>query len=214
MFLFGRPRVFFDGDDKGGGGGANPGGDDKPADKGATDKKEFTQEQLDKMFGDTRKQGRDALAREIMEKTGFKSIEEAYAAIDAYKKEQADKLSEADRLKKEKEDAEKETEKTKDELRTVRFERDFDRTVSRLDLEFKTDKARGIALKLLDIETAGKDEKTMEEAVKGLLKTDFYLFTDEEPVETDATKRGKVDKKALSKQLIENKRKSGKYSTV
>jgi hypothetical protein len=218
---FGRPLVFFDGDDKGGG-GADP---DQNKDKSAGDgksteksdaqlKKEFTQEQLDKLFGDTRKQGREALAKEILEKTSFKSIDEVYAALDAYRKAEDDKLGEVDKAKKIAEEAKARNDKLEGELRVMRFERDFDKTVLKLQLEFQNDKARDVAFKLLDIETAGKGEKEMEEAVKDLLKEDAYLFADTEPEEIDATRRGKTNQKTLKKEIVQEKQKTGRYSVL
>lgn len=216
MYLFGKPLPFFDGDDKGGGGADSNPDEGKPTGGGkggATDKKEYTQEQLDKMFGDTRKQGRETLIKEILEKTGYKSVDEVYAAMDAHKKEQNEKLSEADRLKKEKSDLEAKNQNIEKDLRETRFERDFDRTVLKLELEFQNEKARDVAFKLLDIEKDGKDEKAIEEAIKGLVQDHAYLFADTEAEEIDATKRGKPNLKSLKKELVESKRRSGKYST-
>ena len=214
--LSGRPAVFFNSDDEGGSGANQNQNDDKSAGdgKGAELKKEFTQDQLDKMFGDTRKQGREALAKEILEKTGFKSIEDAYAAIDAYKKSEDDKLGEVDKAKKAADAAEAERDKLAKEIREVRFERDFDRTILKLELEFQNEKARDVAFKLLDIETAGKGIKEMEDAVKDLLKEHAYLFSEADAENIDATSRGKTDKKALKKEVIQEKQRSGRYSVI
>lgn len=219
--LFGMPTVFFDGDDKGGGGADQNQNDDKSAGDGkGADKsdaqleKKFTQEQLDKMFGDTRKQGREALSKEILEKTGFKSVEEVYAAITAHKQAETDKLSEVDKAKKIAEDAKVESDKLAKELRETRFERDFDRTILKLSLEFQNEKARDVAFKMLDIETAGKGIKEMEEAVNDFVKEHAYLFSETEAEEIDATSKGKPDKKSLKKELVQEKQRSGRYQVV
>ena len=219
--LFGIPAVFFDGDDKGGGGGDpdqsndKSAGDGKGADKSdAPLEKKFTQEQLDKMFGDTRKQGREALAKEILEKTGFKSTDEMFAAVAAYRKAEEEKLSEVEKAKKIADDAKAESDRLTNELRVMRFEGDSDKTVIKLDLEFQNEKARDVAFKLLDIESAGKGAKEMEDAVNGLLKEHAYLFSEAAAEDIDATSKGKTDKKALKKEIVTSKRTSGRYSVI
>jgi hypothetical protein len=183
--------------------------------EGQTEKKEFTQDELDKLFGDTRKQGRESLQKEILEKAGFKTVDELLAAVAAHNKSEEEKLSELDKAKKASEKAEAEKNKLEDEVRTMRLERNFEKKVKELELEFANPKAGETAFKLLDIETAGKDEKGMEEAVKALLTDHSYLFSDAEPEPiNDATRKGKRDPKTLKKEIVESKRQSGSYSSI
>ena len=109
---FASPAIFFDADDKGGG-ASDPKTDDQSsagdgkgsAAGGQADKKEFTQDELNKLFGDTRKQGRESLQKELLEKAGFNSLEDLLAATAAHKKSEEEKLSEIEKAKKVADDA-------------------------------------------------------------------------------------------------------------
>jgi (p)ppGpp synthase/HD superfamily hydrolase len=190
------------------------GGKGKEA-EGQAEKKEFTQAELDKLFADTRKQGRESLQREILEKAGFKTVDEMLAAVNAHKKSEEEKLSELEKAKKASEKAEADKKKLEEEVRTMRLERNFEKMVKTLELEFANPKAGETAFKLLNIETAGKDDEGMEEAVKALAKDHSYLFSDAEPEQiNDATRKGKGDQKNLKKETIESKRQSGRYTSI
>lgn len=214
-----RPRLFYQSN---GGGGSSVDqedtnestGDDEKKDKGQAETKTFTQEQVNKMMADARKQGRISSLSDVLEKAGVKSTDELLTALAAHKKSEEDKLSDVEKAKKIADDAITEAEKLKNELRAVRFERDFDKEVLKQDLEFKNEKARDVAFKLLDVETAGKGAKEMEEAIKTLVADHSYLFSDAEAEEIDATKKGKPNRSALKKELVDSKRKSGRYSNI
>lgn len=214
------PRLFYQAN---GGGGSSESqddkndastGDDEKKDKGQAETKTFTQEQVNKMMAETRKQARASSIGDVLEKAGVKSTDELLTALAAYKKSEEDKLSDVEKAKKLAEDAKTEADKLKNELQAVRFERGFDKEILKQDLEFKNEKARDVAFKLLDVETASKGPKDMEEAVKALVADHSYLFSEPEADEIDATQKGKQSKNALKKDLIESKRRSGRYASI
>lgn len=210
-----RPLAFFDKDD---GAGDNPSSQDEEQPTGGDVKEKkavaFTQDQLDKMVVDAKKQARQSELNKVLEKTGFKSEAELLEAVAAHKKSEEDKLSAEQKAQKALDDEKSKNFQIAKELNDLRFERNFDKAVNKLALEFKNEKARDTAFKLLDAETAGKGEKEMEEAINALVKEHSYLFNEPEDVEIDATKRGKPNKNSLKKEIVESKRRSGQYSSL
>lgn len=214
MYLFSkRPPLLFDKDD-GSGDDPDESQDKKDKPTGGDDKgqggKTFTQEQVDRLMADTRKEAR----KTVLKKAGYESEEDLLKAVDAYKKAETEKLSAAEKAEKERDDARAEADTLRKELQGLRFQRDFDKTVAMLSLEFQNEKARDVALKLLDEETASKGEKDMEEAVKSLTEEHSYLFIAIEEVDIDAQRSGKTNKKIVKKEVISEKKRNRAYHLV
>jgi len=80
------------------------------ADKAAEVK--FSQADLDRIAGDSRAAGRSAAEKELLEKLGVTDLDAASAAIKAAKEADDAKLSEVERLTKERDEAKQEAERT------------------------------------------------------------------------------------------------------
>jgi len=206
------------------GGGGDPSGnqdDDEPTGGEPNPKdKTFTQEQVNKMVADARKQGRDSQLSQLLEKAKFQSADEMLTALDTFRQAEEEKLSKEEKAQKALADADTKNKALEDEIRTTRFERLFDKGIRGLGLEFQNEKAHDMAVGLLKKEMDGKDAKAMEdemeEALKGLTTDYDYLFKapDEDDVDIDATRKGKGNTKIRQKELVESKRRSGKYAGI
>lgn len=173
--------------------------------------KTFTQAEVDRMMADTRKDARKA----VLKKAGYESEEDLIKATQAHKQAEAEKLSAAEKAEHERDDALAKADLAQKELQALRFERNFDKTVLKLTLEFQNQKARDVAFKLLDMEEAGKGEKEMEEAVKRLAEEHSYLFVEEKEVDIDAVRSTKgATKGAVRNETINEKKRSLAYHSI
>lgn len=207
-----RPFAFFDKDEAGGADPSEDQTEEQPT--GGDEKKDrtFTQNDVNKMQADARKQARSA----VLKKAGVETEEALLKILEEHKTLTAEKLTEKEKteLDLQKERAEKE--RLSKEIADLRFDRDFDKALRVLDFEFQNEKAREVALKMLDAESAGKGEKEMQEAVKLLHDEHPYLFISgqDEDVDIDATTKRKANLKTSRKEVVETKRRSGNYTTI
>ncbi len=207
--LFGMPfhnlKPYFDAD-KGGGGGGGGTSDDSDKKTDADADKKFTQADLDRIAGETRKAGREGALKELFEKHGVKDEAELKTKLDALSKAETDKLGEVDKAKKladdEKARADKlagDLEATNASLKKLTLQREFGFTARTLELKFSSTQAEADAFALADLSKVkldGDKVEGMEEAVKELQKVRPYLFGEGKPgvPEIDA-KNGKGGKK-------------------
>lgn len=202
--LFDKSADAGEGDPTGDGTGA-----DDSENAGKDKKVEFTPEQqafIDKKIGEARVKEREKAKAEA--ETKVKAEQEAADKKVLEEKGEFKKLAEAEQKKAQ--EAEDRANKAVAEAARLKLQRQFDVTVTELGVKFVNSKAAEDAFAHLDTEAVGEDFKGMEGAVKKLIEDRDYFF-EEVPIigkNIDATSKGKINKTAAKKTIIENKRKS------
>jgi hypothetical protein len=170
-----------------------------PALSAKNDKREFTQEQLDKMFAERADQGRKSAEKALLEMLGVKSADEAKKALEAHHKAEAEKLSEVDKLQKALEATNAERDQAAKELVGLKLQRSFEQIARTLKIQFASEKAADTAFSMVNAEAA-KDEKGMEAELKRIIEEHAYLVKQAEPVEIDADSKGKGQRGQLTEE--------------
>lgn len=168
----------------------------------------FTQEQVDKFAGKAREEGRKSAEKNLMEKLNLKTMDELMSIVDAYRKSEAEKLSEVEKTKKELDDLRAKMTTIEKENQLLKMRQAFDVSVRELNLEFANDKAANDAFQLIDHSTAADESKGMKVAVKQLWEERSYLFKKADIPAMDATKKGiSANGKLSDDKIAEIKRK-------
>lgn len=167
----------------------------------------FTQEQVNTFTGKAREEGRKSAEGALLEKVKVKSFDELAQILEQYRKSEDEKLSEAERLKKELADAQAKREALESENKALKLRQDFDRTVKELNLKFISTTAAADAYSLLDPATLSDEAKGMKVAIKTILDERPYLFDKAEVPELDATKKSKTKSTELTDDKISEIRK-------
>ena len=122
-------------------------------------------------------------------------LHDAEKELEKFRKADEDRkkseMTEIERLKLEKQEADQRAEKASDEAKELRFQKDFDDTADELDIKFANRKAKEDAYKFLDREIVG-DGSGMKKALEALQDERPYLFAKEEAEQpaTDARQKG------------------------
>jgi hypothetical protein len=159
----------------------------------------------------------DRLARQEAQIKADTEAKEKKAKEDAEKKalEEQGKFKElAEAEQKKAQEAEDRANNAIAEASRLKLQREFEQTVSAMDLKFVSPKAAEDAFTNLDVEAVGEDYKGMKDAVEKLIEDREYLF-EEVPTtgqNIDATNKGKISKTVAKKSIVDSKRK--KYSKL
>lgn len=151
----------------------------------------FTQEQVNKLMGSVREEGRKSAEHALLEKYGVKSQDEIAAILEAHRKGEADKLSELEKVQKEYAKAQARLQEIETENKNLKTRSAFDETVTELNLKFVNPKAAADAFILLDAAIVTDESKGMKAAIKQLFDERPYLFAEVKVPELDATKKSK-----------------------
>lgn len=140
-----------------------PGAGDPPANPtptGGGEERKFTQADLDRIAGETRKQGRDTAQRELMETLGVKNLDELKQALAERQKLAEGQKSEMEKAVERAARAERERDETRAEAKRATLIADA--KVAAVGLKFKADKIDKV-LKLVEIKTDSTPESVKAE---------------------------------------------------
>ena len=171
----------------------------------------FTPEQekaIGKILSDARKAEREKQAK-AAEAKAAKDKEVA----EAERLKQEGKFKElAETAEKKALEAEARAQQALAETNRLKLQRLFEAEVAKGELEFVSAIAAEDAFLHLDPEAAGEDFKGLPAAVKKLVEERDYLFTEKErkvvTSNNDATAKGKINKTAVKKTIIDSKRRN------
>ncbi len=128
----------------------------------------FTQEDLDRVAGESRKDGRTVAERELLKKLGFADFEAAQAAVEAAKQLEDAQKTELQKAQEEAERLKSEAEAAKAEARNSRINTALALAIR--DAGINPERASA-AMRLVDtskLEVKGDDIVGLDEAVKGI----------------------------------------------
>jgi colicin import membrane protein len=209
---------YFEKDEGSGDGQADDSTDDEehPQDAGKKKKAEisFTPEQqafIDKKIGEARTKEREKAKADAEAKVKADQQEAERKALEEQGKHK--ELAEAAQKKA---DAEKaRADAAEAELKKLRLQRKFEETIADLGLRFVNPKASEDAFAHLDLEAVGEEYAGLEAEVKRLAEDRSYYFEEDEgDIDIDATDKGKASRTVTKKEIVNQKKRSGRYTGV
>ena len=148
---------------------------------------EAQQEEINRLIGNTRKEAREKVRKELEAEQAKLKEETERSALS----EQGKYKELAEKAEQERQQALAEAEKSASELKSLRMERLFDEAAAELGILFVSKQAAKDAYKFLNSETVG-DGSGMRKAVEALRRERPYLFSEDEgETTTDAKAKGK-----------------------
>lgn len=156
----------------------------------------FTQEQVNKFTGSARDEGRKSGVNDLLQKVKLQSVEELTSILENYRKSEADKLSESEKVAKQLKETADALEQLKRENEELKLRQSVASTAKELNLEFVNEQASSDAFLILPkyMET----EKEIKAAFKKMHEERSYLFKSVEKPELDSTKKSKSDGNVLT----------------
>jgi phage/plasmid primase-like uncharacterized protein len=130
--------------------------------------------------------------------------------LEAYEKAKADQdkanMTEVERLKAEKAEADNKLKELEREKRTLILQGQFEKVAKSINVTFVDEQARTDAFGYVDLEKVEDDGKGLKEQLQLINKTRPYLFKALEAPDTDATSKGRGNSTLNEEEIIKRKR--------
>lgn len=178
-------RMFFHSPDAGGAGGGSgddgKGDNDADKDEDAGTKKEFTQEELNKLFAERAKNARSAALKEVLTAMGVERLEDAQVLVKKAKDAEAANLSEVEKANVKVKELQSAHDTLAQQNKLLRMRQAFNDMVKELEIQFANLVAETDAFNAMDAKKIEEDDDGwhgIKEAVEAVVKERPYLVAE------------------------------------